>query len=172
VTLFWWKIAAMNDDDRYIRITLRIPKDLHRDLSEVADKTSKSLNAEIIGRLTGSFAGNYLASPAAVVHADSLEERLVRQSQAAHLRVLLIGLESQVRDAMHRQARQIQLIERMRQRAEALEDSGNPKDVKSLWSELEAEEKWLAELEGELHALRAERDRLREEIEHLDTRLR
>ena len=45
----------MNDEDRYTRITLRIPKDLHRSLSEAADKTSKSLNAEIVGRLQQSF---------------------------------------------------------------------------------------------------------------------
>lgn len=44
----------MNDDDRYTRITLRIPRDLHQRLGEVAEKTSKSLNAEIIGRLQSS----------------------------------------------------------------------------------------------------------------------
>lgn len=47
----------MNDDDRYIRITLRIPKDLHQKLSMAADDTSKSLNAEIVGRLQGSVEG-------------------------------------------------------------------------------------------------------------------
>lgn len=45
----------MNDEDRYTRITLRIPRELHRSLSEVADRTSKSLNAEIVGRLQQSF---------------------------------------------------------------------------------------------------------------------
>ncbi|WP_159917846.1 toxin-antitoxin system HicB family antitoxin [Pantoea sp. 18069] len=44
----------MNDDDRYTRITLRIPKDLHQKLGSAADETSKSLNAEIVGRLQGS----------------------------------------------------------------------------------------------------------------------
>lgn len=43
------------DDDRYTRITLRIPKDLHARLDEEADRTSKSLNAEIIARLQQSF---------------------------------------------------------------------------------------------------------------------
>lgn len=42
-------------EDRYTRITLRIPKDMHKLLSEEADLTSKSLNAEIIGRLKKSF---------------------------------------------------------------------------------------------------------------------
>lgn len=45
----------MEEDDRYTRITLRIPKDLHQQLSTAAEGSSKSLNAEIIGRLNGSF---------------------------------------------------------------------------------------------------------------------
>lgn len=43
------------DDDRYTRITLRIPKDLHQALQTASDSTSKSLNAEIVNRLTASF---------------------------------------------------------------------------------------------------------------------
>lgn len=42
------------EDDRYTRITLRIPKDLHAALAAEADATSKSLNAEIIARLAAS----------------------------------------------------------------------------------------------------------------------
>ncbi|AMO36399.1 toxin-antitoxin system HicB family antitoxin [Thauera humireducens] len=42
------------EDDRYTRITLRIPKDLHAALAAEADSTSKSLNAEIIARLAAS----------------------------------------------------------------------------------------------------------------------
>jgi hypothetical protein len=44
------------DDDRYTRITLRIPRELHAELQRAADTTSKSLNAEIIGRLQGTVA--------------------------------------------------------------------------------------------------------------------
>lgn len=44
----------MEDEDLYTRITLRIPKDIHQKLSEQAKLTSKSLNAEIIGRLQSS----------------------------------------------------------------------------------------------------------------------
>ncbi|SFE19555.1 toxin-antitoxin system HicB family antitoxin [Paracidovorax konjaci] len=44
----------MDDEDRYTRITLRIPKDLHQVLTTAAERTSKSLNAEIIGRLQAS----------------------------------------------------------------------------------------------------------------------
>lgn len=43
------------EDDRYTRITLRIPKDLHSKLQESADATSKSTNAEIVARLERSF---------------------------------------------------------------------------------------------------------------------
>lgn len=46
----------MDDDDKYIRITLRIPRTLHGKLTAEADATSKSLNAEIVARLTESFA--------------------------------------------------------------------------------------------------------------------
>lgn len=46
----------MEDEDRYTRITLRIPKDLHQALAAAAEQTSKSLNAEIVGRLAASTA--------------------------------------------------------------------------------------------------------------------
>lgn len=42
----------MNDEDRYTRITLRIPKELHGVLTAEADRTSKSLNAQIVESLT------------------------------------------------------------------------------------------------------------------------
>lgn len=43
------------EEDRYTRITLRIPKDLHSQLQKTADDTSKSTNAEIVARLQNSF---------------------------------------------------------------------------------------------------------------------
>ena len=39
------------EDDRYTRITLRLPKALHAGLNRAADDSSKSLNAEIVARL-------------------------------------------------------------------------------------------------------------------------
>ena len=39
------------EEDRYTRITLRIPRDLHRRLSAQADRKSHSLNAEIVAML-------------------------------------------------------------------------------------------------------------------------
>lgn len=58
----------MNTDDRYTRITLRIPKELHAQLVTAADETSKSTNAEIIARLEESFAPK--------TDAESLEGRI------------------------------------------------------------------------------------------------
>ncbi len=52
--------AVADQEDRYTRITLRIPKDLHQVLTAEAERTSKSLNAEIIGRLQGG--GSSIAS--------------------------------------------------------------------------------------------------------------
>jgi hypothetical protein len=49
------------EEDRYTRITLRLPKELHARLEEAADATSKSLNAEIVGRLDASFSGTVTA---------------------------------------------------------------------------------------------------------------
>lgn len=43
-------------DDGHTRITLRIPDTLHEMLSREASRTSKSLNAEIVGRLMETFA--------------------------------------------------------------------------------------------------------------------
>ncbi|MET3915130.1 putative DNA-binding protein [Variovorax sp. OAS795] len=43
--------------DRYTRMTLRLPKELHTRLESRADETSKSLNAEIVARLEQSFEG-------------------------------------------------------------------------------------------------------------------
>lgn len=40
---------------KYTRITLRIPEPMHERLSEAAAKSSKSMNAEIIGRIQQTF---------------------------------------------------------------------------------------------------------------------
>jgi hypothetical protein len=66
----------METDDRYTRITLRIPKDLHAKLTETADATSKSMNAEIIARLEAS------------VLRDTPSDELVSASRAKELAAL------------------------------------------------------------------------------------
>lgn len=42
-------------EDRYTRITLRIPKEIYALLQDAASETSKSVNAEIVNRLASSF---------------------------------------------------------------------------------------------------------------------
>ncbi len=73
------------DEDRYARITLRIPKTLHKRLSDEADRTSKSLNAEIVGRLEESFADlkpNGALVTLAVKLAETDEARLAEAIKA------------------------------------------------------------------------------------------
>lgn len=43
------------EEDRYVRITLRLPRDLHARLDASADEASRSTNAEIVTRLQQSF---------------------------------------------------------------------------------------------------------------------
>ncbi|WP_086642929.1 Arc family DNA-binding protein [Acetobacter sp. DsW_063] len=49
----------MSDDDRYTRITLRIPKELTLKLKDAADARSHSMNAEIIQRLENTFGSDW-----------------------------------------------------------------------------------------------------------------
>lgn len=158
----------MDEEDRYTRITLRIPRELHGLLSEAAEHTSKSLNAEIIGRLTSSFESHMREVAASPERIDALELRLERQSKAAHLRVLLMGLETQMRDAAHRVARQQKEIARLERHAEETDDAKNPKIADAIWREHEEEVKWLAELEAEYKSLSVEHKRLQKEVVNLE----
>ncbi len=65
------------EDDHFTRITLRIPKDLLAQVARVAFITSKSQNAEIVGRLRESFNQSQTALPQAVQEAvdDEMEAR-------------------------------------------------------------------------------------------------
>lgn len=65
------------EDDHFTRITLRIPKDLLAQVARVAFTTSKSQNAEIVGRLRESFKQSQAALPQAVQDAvdDEMEAR-------------------------------------------------------------------------------------------------
>ncbi len=66
------------EEDRYMRITLRIPRDLHARLDRMAEQTSKSLNAEIVGRLEESF-----AAPVAAFQREADFQIAAIQSRAA-----------------------------------------------------------------------------------------
>ena len=78
------------EDERYTRITLRIPRELHTRLQGEADKRSRSQNAEIIERLEGSF------SPALDIgrHLQSLvaryEQELAEAEVDKHILYLML----------------------------------------------------------------------------------
>jgi hypothetical protein len=77
------------EEDRYTRITLRLPKELHARLDGVADKTSKSLNAEIVGRLEASFSTD----------GEPMSATLVRELQRTQRLLTLNRLETAYRVA-------------------------------------------------------------------------
>lgn len=58
----------MATQDDYQRITVRIPPELHAQLTDAARDTSKSVNAEIVGRLEASF------QPMAIARREETEE--------------------------------------------------------------------------------------------------
>ncbi len=69
-------IFGMSAEDRYQRVNLRIPKELHARIMEVADARSHSMNAEIIQRLEQSLR---IGGPVSTVKSDELnpEESLL-----------------------------------------------------------------------------------------------
>lgn len=65
------------EEDRYTRITLRIPTDLHVKLQRSADKASHSMNAEIITRLAQTYdVGQKIESKYLDELADLLAEKV------------------------------------------------------------------------------------------------
>jgi len=43
------------NDEKFIRVTLRLPKSLHETLAAVADRKTSTTNAEVVSRLERSF---------------------------------------------------------------------------------------------------------------------
>lgn len=117
----------MEEEDRYTRITLRIPKELHAQLSDAADQTSKSLNAEIVGRLTESFRDQLIgrASLTAIPLPDLVErvEQLQAQMDAASEaeRRRMLKLELSVRSS--RESYLTSMIAQTQHRIEDLEEA-------------------------------------------------
>lgn len=68
------------EDDRFTRITLRIPKDLHEQLTAQAEKKSRSMNAEIITRLEKSISDSPEANELARQIADMVSEMLIKRN--------------------------------------------------------------------------------------------
>ncbi|MGE8446448.1 MAG: toxin-antitoxin system HicB family antitoxin [Comamonas sp.] len=153
----------MEDEDLYTRITLRIPKDLHLKLSEQAKSTSKSLNAEIIGRLSDSFQSVPSESVEIGINVEAIEKRLEKKNQAFHYEMLLHTLRSQLMNFEYRLKQQNQLVERLQSNIDSADESGDLKAVRNLTAELHSEEKWQRDLVREVASLRAEYDRLEQE---------
>lgn len=87
----------MDDEDRYTRITLRIPKDLHARIAQAAEATSKSQNAEIIARLQASFdkgKDKPISNYAAVDHGDDQPPLDIYAQLAIHAERRALSAES------------------------------------------------------------------------------
>ena len=69
--------TPMDQDDRYARITLRIPRDLHANLTAEAERKTRSMNAEIISILEEKFQAS---------EANYKEELLYLRKQIDHIR--------------------------------------------------------------------------------------
>ena len=80
-------------DDRYQRISLRIPRELHEKLMLVADARSRSMNAEIITRLEASF-GKPVVTRAVE---KTLREEITKQidlTQRLRLKATVLALQA------------------------------------------------------------------------------
>lgn len=86
-------IFSMNDD-RYTRITLRIPKALHERLALAADDASHSMNAEIISRLEESF----LSTKDGLAPDVEAQLAVVRRAFERQLDDTLAAIKSRLRD--------------------------------------------------------------------------
>ena len=76
------------EDDRYQRVNLRIPRDLHAQLMQAAQAKSHSMNAEIVQRLSDSFAPTedaLTAAQAIITNAQWLGVLLHEQLQRERL---------------------------------------------------------------------------------------
>lgn len=72
-----------------VRSQLRVPSDLHDQLKECAERSGRSLNAEIVFRLTESLGRAAAPPPAGNSKADDLAERLSNPAHREELRALL-----------------------------------------------------------------------------------
>ena len=108
----------MESDDRYTRITLRLPKELHSQLTAAADETSKSTNAEIVARLQQSFSSTQSAATPALLmlrklHDESaarLAELRAIKNPTAMEQVELEHEERAAKNLRHTIARSLQLL--------------------------------------------------------------
>ena len=171
----------MEDEDRYTRITLRIPKDLHGLLGEEAARTSKSLNAEIIGRLFQTFSHPADGTSSAVQNPDAavstkLHEEIERmridqlQAEARRLEHMLSSFDRDRRAAQHRVVRQHSEIARLEKELEEAGAAENTQAARSLEKKLNEEKKWLAEWVGEFEQVSEAHAAVKADLQELRSR--
>ena len=88
------------EEDRYTRITLRLPRDLHARLDGAADATSKSLNAEIVGRLEKSFGTEQRASADALMREMRRTQLRLELNEIDHESARMFALRQEVQNAL------------------------------------------------------------------------
>lgn len=83
------------DEDKQIRITLRLPSELHEHLAQEAEAANRSLNGEIVDRLSSTFTGaNSLLLPKSLHDAISARARTASTSfEEEMVRALAAGLD-------------------------------------------------------------------------------
>lgn len=107
-------------EDRYTRITLRIPKDLHARLTESADLRSHSMNAEIIQRLEETFWDDRPVDP----YDDVIKSaEIYKNAYEVHI------LASQTKDANFRKSLEAYRDELIRKFDRMMERGGKPSRI-------------------------------------------
>lgn len=82
------------DDDKQIRITLRLPRDIHDQLGAEAEISNRSLNGEIVARLSSTIAEPSLTLPKSLHDAISARAHNASTSfQEEMVRALAAGLD-------------------------------------------------------------------------------
>lgn len=82
------------EEERYTRITLRIPRDLHEKLQYEADVSSKSMNAEIVARLQESFLQRKSLSSDDMIIADLINDKEVLRAVVEQQELMIKNLVS------------------------------------------------------------------------------
>ncbi len=118
----------MATQDDYQRITVRLPPDIHEKLTQAANSSAKSVNAEIVSRLEASFEAE-ARTPESDISALSIElmamTDLIEKSQAAlagKKPAHELGLDGPLLDRFiaHRDATQKSLAKLLAKRADGI----------------------------------------------------
>lgn len=130
---------------------LRMPQELRERLTEAAKANNRSMNAEIVARLEGSFANKEVDRYSTEIHASVDLVRKELERGAGLSRSLLMVKDLTFQEKMAR--RRVEAARGPVMRLQALLEKANQKDDASdanrLEHELHEEQKWLREVELE-----------------------